>query len=117
MSKKIRRSKMIEEQNNIPISHKHIEYNLDTEENLSFLTEDILHQLKNTRSRKCLNYKKSLKSVIEEAKKELDENYFNTNIYGYNSEEYVDYDNILFCQESFSDNCESDYIEMKWVFF
>ena len=113
MSKKIRRSKMIEEKNNIQISHKHVEYHLDTEENVSFLTEDILHQLKNTRSRKCLNYKKSLKSVIEEAKKELDENYFNTNIYGYNSEDYVDYDNILFCQESFSDNCESDYIEMK----
>ena len=46
MSKKIRRSKMIEEKNNIQISHKHVEYHLDTEENLSFLTEDILHQLK-----------------------------------------------------------------------
>ena len=103
----------IEKDNNIHISHRHLECHLHTEENLSFLTEDILHQLKNRESRKCLNNKKSLKSVIEEAKKELNENYFNTNIYGYNSEEYVDYDNILFCQESISDNSESDYIEMK----
>ena len=109
LSKKIKRTNM-EKENNIQISHRYLNHHLDTEENLSFLTEDILHRLKN-RSRKCL--KQSLKSVIEEAKREIDENYVNTNIYDSNNEEYVDYDNIIFCPKRFSDNSESDYIEMK----
>ena len=43
--------------------------------------------------------------VIEDARRELD-----YNICDFKSEEYVDYDNIVFC---ISDNCISDYIEMK----
>ena len=100
----------MEKARNFQVSNINVEYD-ETEENLSFLTNDILQKLRSRNSVQCLKYKKSLKSVIEEAKRELDNNYFKTDITS--SEEYVDYDNIIFSQKHYNDISEPDYIEMK----
>ena len=111
LSKKIAKREL-ENARNYPVSDRHHQHD-ESEENLSFLTDDILNKFRNRKSMNCLNYKKSLKSVIEEAKRELDNNYFNTDICVPSSEEYVDYENIVFSSNCSNDNCESDYIEMK----
>ena len=90
------------------------------EEDFSFLTTEILQQLKNTRrtSRKALHNKKSLKSVIEEAKREVRRDPLDNvteirivNIEENNFEEYVDYEDIMITTFRVGD-FHSDYIQM-----
>ena len=89
------------------------------DEDFSFLTMDILQQLKNSKrtSRKALHNKKSLKSVIEEARKELrrdppvTEIIRTVSIAENNFEEYVDYEDILINTYR-TEDINSDYIQM-----
>ena len=93
---------------------------IQEEEDFSFLTMEILQQLKNTKrtSRKALHNKKSLKSVIEEAKREVrrdpSDNVMEiriVNIAENNFEEYVDYEDIVINTFRVGD-INSDYIQM-----
>merc|ERR1711876_100150 len=76
---------------------------IQEEEDFSFLTSDILQQLKNTKrsSKKSLHNKKSLKSVIEEARRELRRDTRpNTEI------------RIISIEE---DNCGEDYVDYEEI--
>ena len=95
---------------------------IQEEEDFSFLTADILQQLRNPkrRSRKSLHNKKSLKSVIEEARRELRRDTRpNTEIRIISIEEdncgkcedYVDYEDIVVTTYRPGD-INSDYLEM-----
>lgn len=88
------------------------------DEDFSFLTMEILQQLKNSKrtSRKALHNKKSLKSVIEEARRELRRDPTVTeirivSIAENNCEEYVDYEDILINTYR-TEDINSDYIQM-----
>ena len=88
------------------------------DEDFSLLTMEILQQLKNSKrtSRKTLQNKKSLKSVIEEARRELRRDPTVTeirivSIAENNCEEYVDYEDILINTYR-TDDINSDYIQM-----
>ena len=93
---------------------------LPDDEDFSFLAMDILQQMKNTKrtsSRKALHNKKSLKSVIEEARRELRQNPPVTeiriiSIEEDNFEEYVDYENIV-VNTFRTEDINSDYIQMS----
>ena len=88
------------------------------DEDFSLLTMEILQQLKNSKrtSRKTLHNKKSLKSVIEEARRELRRDPTVTeirivSIAENNCEEYVDYEDILINTYR-TEDINSDYIQM-----
>ena len=90
------------------------------DEDFSFLTLDILQQLKNSKrtSRKALHNKKSLKSVIEEARRELRRDpsgpvteIRTVSIAENNCEEYVDFEVIVINTYRVGD-INSDYIQM-----
>ena len=88
------------------------------DEDFSLLTMEILQHLKNSKrtSRKTLHNKKSLKSVIEEARRELRRDPTVTeirivSIAENNCEEYVDYEDILINTYR-TDDINSDYIQM-----
>ena len=90
------------------------------DEDFSLLTMDILQQLKNSKrtSRKALHNKKSLKSVIEEARRELRRDpsgpvteIRTVSIAENNCEEYVDFEDIVINTYRAGD-INSDYIQM-----
>ena len=127
-SKKIKRSIARFSRKKSQRSKKHLPKSVTTanlkviqeEEDFSFLTSDILQQLKNTkrRSKKSLHNKKSLKSVIEEARRELRRDTRpNTEIRIISIEEdncgedYVDYEDIVVTTYRPGD-INSDYLEM-----
>ena len=95
------------------INNTHIISESETacEDGFDILVIDILHQMKDQRSsRRGLQYKKSLRSVLDEARRDLSKmSRINIDIVDQEQEEYVDYDNIVVKIHENS----SDYVEMK----
>lgn len=97
------------------INNTHIISESETacEDGFDILVIDILHQMKNKdqrSSRRGLQYKKSLRSVLDEARRDLSKmSRINIDIVDQEQGEYVDYDNIVVKIHENS----SDYVEMK----
>ena len=96
---------------NINNTHFISESETACEDGFDILVIEILHQMKDQRiSRRGLQYKKSLRSVLDEARRDLSKmSRINIDIVDQQQEEYVDYDNIVVK----IDENSSDYVEMK----